>query len=361
MKIMTIQTAKPDKEIWRGRRVLITGHTGFMGGWLSVWLHELGAYTTGMALPPPTAPSFYEAVGVKHLLVHEFIGDIRNADLVTRVIAETHPNIVFHLAAQPLVREAFLNPAETFEINVMGTLNVLQAVRSSPEIGAILVVTSDKVYDNHDHDTQFREPDRLGGKEPYGSSKACAELVVECYRRAYFENSDTGVAAIRAGNVIGGGDWANGRLLPDIVRAFSQGRRLTLRCPDAVRPWQHVIEPLRGYLLLAERLTSSGGTAYSGAWNFGPRSEDHRTVHWIADRCAKIWGEGAEWTVETTNIPEAKHLAISSEKAQRSLGWNPGMDLDAALQSTLVWYKSYTEGKPMLPLTVRQIEEVCAR
>jgi CDP-glucose 4,6-dehydratase len=351
-KIEPQKRAIPDAAFWRGRNVLVTGHTGFMGGWLVTWLHRLGAYVSGLSLPPPTQPSFYDTVGVARLLSHEIIGDIGDLQIVVSAAKIATPEIVFHLAAQPLVRDAFVDPVRTFQTNVVGTINVLQSLRVSASTRAVLVVTSDKVYENREWYLEYRESDRLGGKEPYAASKACAELVVDCYRHAYLSRIGISAASIRAGNIIGGGDWAKDRLLPDIIRAFSRKAAVALRNPTAVRPWQHVIEPLRGYLLLAQNMILSPPGSF----------EDHKPVFWIAERCAAIWGGGAKWCVVSNDmIPEANQLGLTSAKASKSLGWIPILNLDAALEHTMTWYRSSLANVAMLDLTVEQIDGVCSQ
>src|SRR5262249_45894594 len=261
-----------DGEFWRGKRTFVTGHTGFMGGWLSVLLKELGASVDGYALAPATNPSFFDSVGVGPLLQSHIVADVRDRSTLSKTMHECAPEVVFHLAAQPLVREAFRSPAVTFDINVMGTVNVLETACSLDSIRSIVVVTSDKVYDNVEWEWDYRENDRLGGREPYGVSKACTELVIEAYRNSFLSSKRIGIASVRAGNIIGGGDWAAERLIPDIVRAFSIGAPVIIRNPDATRPWQHVLEPLRGSLMLAEKLVAEPDL-FSGPWNFGPARE----------------------------------------------------------------------------------------
>lgn len=352
----------PNSKIWHNLRVLVTGHTGFMGGWLVVLLNQLGATVNGLALPAPTSPSFYEVVGVRRLLAREIIGDVRDGALVKRAILDFQPQVVFHLAAQPLVGNAFLQPVETFQTNVLGTVNVLDALRFCSDVEAAIVVTSDKVYQKSAEDHAFNESDSLGGAEPYGGSKACAEIVVDSYRRSYFAALGIRVATIRAGNVIGGGDWAPDRLVPDIVRAFSSGSGLCVRHPGAIRPWQHVAEPLRGYLMLAERMlqgSKESSAVFDGPWNFGPPAQDHKTVAWIVDHCAALWGASQSRTEQAeTNYRETHRLSLSSQKAETLLGWKPFLDLAASLEYTIAWYRSHLQGASMLPETINQISEI---
>ncbi|WP_313617851.1 CDP-glucose 4,6-dehydratase, partial [Rhizobium sp.] len=283
---------------WRGKRVLLTGHTGFKGSWLSLWLQNLGAHVTGFALPPPTSPSLFEATGVADGMT-SLIGDIRDLEALKNAVRTADPEIVIHMAAQPLVRYSYVNPVETFSTNVMGVVNLLEAVRESQKIRAVVNVTTDKCYENREWPWGYRENEPMGGYDPYSSSKACAELVTAAYRRSYFTTPSNGhrvaVATARAGNVIGGGDWAKDRLIPDIVYAFSQGVPASIRNPQAIRPWQHVLESLRGYLILAENLFEHGDE-FAEAWNFGPNDDDAKPVSWITERMAELWGNEASWS-----------------------------------------------------------------
>jgi CDP-glucose 4,6-dehydratase len=347
-------------DFWRGRRVLVTGHTGFMGGWLTVVLKECGAIVSGYALAPPTQPSFFDMVGLGALLDSDCRADVRDLTRLAGAFHDRRPEIVFHLAAQPLVREAARQPVETFDVNVMGTVNVLQAARGAEGLRSIVVVTTDKVYDNQEWDWDYRESDRLGGREPYGVSKACAELVIDAYRQSFLSANGAGVASVRAGNIIGGGDWAAERLIPDIVRAFSSGETLTVRNPAATRPWQHVLEPLRGALMLAEGLFTDQAR-YAGGWNFGPGREDQRPVSWIVESCARQWGDRARWRIDTGAKPyEAQHLGLTSSKAELHLGWKPLWPLSTALQHTLDWYRAMNAGRKMLEYTQSQVRQVFA-
>ena len=349
-----------DDGFWQGRRVLVTGHTGFMGGWLVTWLHALGAKVDGLALPPPTTPSFYGSVQLPELLRSEVIADIRDSRKVADALSGLEPEIVFHLAAQPIVSEAFLNPLETFQTNVLGTANLLDAVRTCRSTKAVLVVTSDKVYEPGMEVGGHRESDRLGGAEPYAASKACAELVSSCYRQAYLQGAGIKIATIRAGNILGGGDWAARRLIPDLVRAFSEGRPAIIRSPNAVRPWQHVIEPVRGYLMLAENLWRNPNDGFDDAWNFGPDASDHKAVSWIVERCAKLWGD-ATWRIEPDDsLAEMPHLALSSDKSRAVLGWSPRINLEAGLTKAIAWYRAYLNGNDVRALSLTQIEESCS-
>jgi CDP-glucose 4,6-dehydratase len=341
-----------DKPFWNGRSVFITGHTGFMGGWLAFWLARAGARVTGYALSPPTEPSFFDAVELGGD-VTSIEADVRDLPRLSTALREAAPEFVFHLAAQPLVRAAHHEPVETFAVNVMGTVNVLEAMRGCEPLRAAVLVTTDKVYANREWDWGYREDDRLGAHEPYGGSKAAAEIAVDSYR-SYFPHA--GIATVRAGNVIGGGDWAAERLIPDAIRAFARDRTLTLRRPDAVRPFQHVLDPVRGMTLLAERLAASPST-WTGPWNFGPDERDTATVETVARELAQLWGQGrVARAPREEGPPEAKLLTLSSAKAKAKLGWKPTWPLARALSETATWYKSFVSHESMRAVTARQIE-----
>jgi CDP-glucose 4,6-dehydratase len=333
---------------WKGRRVLLTGHTGFKGSWLALWLQGLGVELCGLALEPPTADNLFEDARVGQGM-RSVIGDIRDAELVRRVFIEHRPEVVFHLAAQPLVRASYADPLGTYATNVMGTAHVLEAARAIDTLRAVVVVTTDKCYENREWPWPYRESDRLGGFDPYSNSKACAELVVSAYRNSFFNPGDyarhgVAIASARAGNVIGGGDWAEDRLVPDAIRAFQQGRPVQIRSPKAVRPWQHVLEPLRGYLDLAALLLGNldqldKGVAGAGAWNFGPHPGDAKPVEWVVNELARLWGQGAGWEQEQGAHPyEAQTLMLDISKAAAQLGWQPRMQVAEALAITTAWY-----------------------
>ncbi|HWT99121.1 MAG TPA: CDP-glucose 4,6-dehydratase [Terriglobales bacterium] len=350
----------PEASFWHRKKVFLTGHTGFMGGWLSSLLLHYGAKVTGYALAAPTDPSFCDSVGLERRIARSVIGDVRDLSKLTEALTASAAEVVFHLAAQPLVRTANAEPVLTYDVNVMGTVNLLEAVRKTPSVKAVVVVTTDKVYRNRNWAWPYREVDELGGSEPYSSSKSCAEHVLDAYRNVYFHSLATdrpaiGLASVRAGNVIGGGDWAADRLIPDAIRAFQQEKPLILRHPQSTRPWQHVLDPLPGYLTLAEELTRAP-SAFSCGWNFGPSTDDAKPVGWIAQRMAAIWGATARVEIQPDEqIFEEKLLALDSAKAQTELRWQPRWRLDQALERTTLWYKHFYDGKDVWTLTERQI------
>ena len=338
---------------WQGRRVFLTGHTGFKGSWLSLWLADLGAQVTGYALPPPTDPSLFELAGVGSHLTH-IVGDVRDAAALTHALTAAAPEIVIHMAAQPLVRLSYDIPVETYAVNVMGTVHLLEAVRQASGVRAVLCITSDKCYENREWLWGYRENEAMGGFDPYSSSKGCAELVIAAYRQSFFQNG-VAVASARAGNVIGGGDWAKDRLVPDMMQFFMKNERPLIRFPAAIRPWQHVLEPLRGYLMLAEKLWH-GDKTFAEGWNFGPADSDARTVQWLADRLAALWGNEAGWdTVPGENPHEAHYLKLDCAKAHARLGWQPAWTLEDALAGIVEWYKALGRGADMAEVTRRQI------
>lgn len=347
-----------NENFWHGRRVLVTGHTGFKGSWISLWLQSLGAEVTGYALEPPTDPSMFEACGVASKMAASHLGDVRDLEGIRRTFQEARPEVVFHMAAQPLVRLSYAQPVETYATNVMGTVHVLEAIRSTPGVRVAVSITTDKCYENREWPWGYREIDPLGGHDPYSNSKGCAELVSAAYRSSFFQAAGSpALATVRAGNVIGGGDWAADRLIPDMIRAFSTGRPVVIRNPSAIRPWQHVLEPLSGYLLLAERLWS-GGPAYAEAWNFGPEEADARPVDWIVERLSALWGPGASWSLDDGPHPhEATYLKLDCGKARARLGWRPRWDLATALEKIVVWYQAFQAGADMQSLTLQQIRE----
>lgn len=339
----------------------MTGHTGFKGSWLCLWLSSLGARVYGYALPPPTKPGLYEICRIDRL-VHSTTGDVRNLKALGRALKASRPEIVIHLAAQPIVRDSYKFPLATYEINVIGTANLLEAVRACGSVKAVVNVTTDKCYENRERRRGYREDEALGGYDPYSSSKACSELVTAAYRQSFFNPSDyrnhgVAVASARAGNVIGGGDWGNDRLIPDCVRAVLGGGKVFVRNPGAVRPWQFVLEPLGGYLLLAMNLYRKG-PLYSGAWNFGPDDRDAKPVEWLIRKFCSSWGEGASYEVDKGRHPhEANYLRLDCSKAKRELGWVPRWDLDMTMEQIVRWTKVYAAGGDVKAECLKQIGE----
>ena len=351
----------PSRDFWKGRRVLIVGHTGFKGSWLGLWLHRMEALVAGLSLPAPTDPSLFQLAGLQALLPTTY-GDIRNLGVVNDAMREWQPDVVFHLAAQSLVRLSYQLPVETYATNVMGTVHVLEAARAVPSVRSIVVITSDKCYENREWPWAYRETEAMGGHDPYSSSKGCAELVASAYRRSFFSPPDgrkVGVATARAGNVIGGGDWAQDRLLPDCMNALCAGRTIEIRNPHAVRPWQHVLEPLSGYLRLAERLHEDPDV-FGDAWYFGPADEDARPVSWIASLIVEEWGDAATWSVVSGEAPhEASYLKVDASRARMQLGWAPRLGLRDGLAWTIDWHKRLQSREQPLALTDEQIVRYC--
>lgn len=339
---------------WQGRRVLVTGHTGFKGGWLSLWLHEMGAEVTGFALQAPTNPSFFEQTRLAELVNH-VEGDIRDATAFELAMADAQPELVFHLAAQPLVRTSYHNPVETYATNVMGTVHLLDACRRIDSVRGVVCVTSDKCYENREWVWPYRETDPMGGHDPYSSSKGAAELAIASFRRSYFSDGPL-IASVRAGNVIGGGDWATDRLLPDIVRAMLAGGNPVIRSPGSLRPWQHVLDALSGYLLVGQRLLG-GDEAVASAWNFGPSDEDCRPVAWIAEEMLRAWGRGGWNEPDGPQPHEAILLKLDCSKARSGLGWQPRMDLGTALAKVVDWHKSVADGGDARAVSLGQLRD----
>lgn len=337
-----------------GKRILITGNTGFKGSWLSLWLQRLGADILGFSLDAPQDSLFLQA-GLDRTVKTVF-GDLRDPEAVNRAVADFRPEIVIHMAAQALVRRSYRDPVETFGSNVMGTVHLLDAIRRSGGVRAVINVTSDKCYENREWVWGYRENDAMGGHDPYSASKGCAELAAQAFARSYFHEGETALASVRAGNVIGGGDMAEDRLIPDMVRAFARGDEVRIRSPHATRPWQHVLEPLCGYLMLARRLFEDG-REFAGGWNFGPADSDARTVGEVVSRFSTIWGEGARHTLDTGNHPhEAHYLKLDCSKVSRLLGWKPGTDFATAVEWTADWYRRHHAGEDAATLCAEQIE-----
>ena len=344
-----------DIDFWKGKKVFLTGHTGFKGSWLALWLHSMGAEVTGYALEPPTDPSLFEQARIGEL-VKSVHGDIRDAQQLHDALIEARPDIVFHLAAQPLVRESYQNPVETYATNVMGTVHLLEAIRYCSTVKAVVNVTTDKCYENREWHWGYREHEPMGGHDPYSNSKGCSELVTSAYRRSFLSAKGVAVASARAGNVIGGGDWATDRLLPDFLRAIDAGETLIIRSPHAIRPWQHVLEPLYGYLRLAERLYCDG-EEFAGAWNFGPADDDARTVSWILDTLKEICSD-ISWKCDESPQPhEAGFLKLDSSKSRALLSWSPRWSLEISLEKIMEWHDAWRRNDDVRATTLQQIKE----
>lgn len=350
-----------NSEFWEGKHVLVTGHTGFKGSWLSLWLQSMGAKVVGYALSPSTNPSLFETAKVGMGMTN-IIGDIRDLDYLYRVFTEYKPEIVFHMAAQPLVRYSYAEPVETYSTNVMGTVNLLESVRKTASVKALVNVTSDKCYENREWAWGYRENEAMGGYDPYSSSKGCSELVTAAYRNSYFNpekysKHGMALATARAGNVIGGGDWAEDRLIPDMMRAITQGHPVSIRNPHSIRPWQHVLEPLSGYLLLAQKLYEEGA-GFAEGWNFGPNDTDAKPVQWIVENLTRLWGDGANWAIDGAEHPhEAHYLKLDCSKAKSHLNWTPRWTLEQTIELICIWHKAFQAGADMQALCLHQIKQ----
>ena len=350
----------PNRSFWKGRRVLVTGHTGFKGSWLALWLNVLGAKVTGYALDPPTQPNLFEQVDVASALDDSICADVRDFSRLIAVVAECCPDVVIHMAAQSVVRRGYEEPIETYASNVMGTVHLLEAIRQVKRPCVIVNVTSDKCYENREWVWGYRENEPLGGGDPYSNSKSCAELVTTAYRESFFPPSSVdhhgvAIASARAGNAIGGGDWTSNQLIPDLMKAFLAGEPCQIRSPSAIRPWQFVLEPLRGYLMLAERLTEDP-SRFSSGWNFGPADTDAKPVSWIADELAQSWGDHASWSHDTAMHPRETHsLQLDISKAKACLDWHPVLPLKMALDWIVEWYRAFTAAD-LRRVTQTQIE-----
>lgn len=347
-----------DRSFWERKKVLLTGHTGFKGSWMSIWLHQMGARVTGYSLPAPTSPSLYELAEVEKLLDKSVIGDITDFDSLQKAVIQADPEIIIHMAAQPLVRRSYENPLQTYMTNVMGTANLMEAARASNSVRVILNITTDKCYENQEWEWGYRENDSLGGYDPYSSSKACSEFITSAYRRSFFNSSEVRVATARAGNVIGGGDWAEDRLVPDLIKSLMDQEPIVLRNPDAVRPWQHVLEPLSGYLVLCERLYNEG-QKYADSWNFGPRDSDAKTVEYIVKAILGNWpGRHPGYKVaKAEGSHEASMLKLDCSKAHKHLQWSPRWTLETALNMTMDWFIQYRDGKDVREICELQINK----
>lgn len=349
-----MQQTNPD--FWRDKRVLLTGHTGFKGSWLSLWLQSMDATLCGLSLTPPTVPALFDVARVAEGMEHH-IADIRDFAAVTATMDAFKPEIVIHMAAQPLVRLSYHQPIETYATNVMGTVHVLEAARHVGTVKAIVNITTDKCYENREWVWGYREDEPMGGYDPYSNSKGCVELLSSAYRKSYLKDAGIAMATARAGNVIGGGDWALDRLLPDILHALQGKQPVLIRNPHAIRPWQHVLEPLSGYLLLAERLYTNGQVDAEG-WNFGPCDDDARTVQWIVEHLCKDWGSGATWNLQPGNHPhEASFLKLDISKARQRLHWAPRWSLETALTRIIEWHQSWISGQDMRTVCLNQISQ----
>jgi len=345
-----------DSLFWHNKTVLITGHTGFKGSWLMVWLHMLGAKIIGVSLEPEHTPNMFSIIGAANLGQNFYI-DIRNLKALSSVLQKHKPEIVIHMAAQSLVRYSYERPIETYETNVMGSLHLLEAIRQIDSVQSVVMVTTDKCYKNIEQQKGYVETDPMGGFDPYSSSKACMELMVDSMRNSFFLDGNTLVATARAGNVIGGGDWAKDRLVPDLIQGFATQRSVIIRNPAAIRPWQHVLEPLHGYLLLAEKLYS-GNSVFASSWNFGPNESDNQTVNAVADKLCALWGKGAKWVHDQSEQPhEANMLMLNSNKAKKELGWKPALNIDETLELVIEWYKAFHKQEGMLDITRSQISK----
>ena len=343
------------QNFWNNKKVFLTGHTGFKGSWMSIWLNMLGANVQGYSLMPPSNPSLYQEAGVSSLINSE-INDIRSFNELNKSIQEFSPEIVFHMAAQPLVRASYINPLETYETNVMGTANLLQACCNLDSVKAVINITTDKCYENIEEDIGYKETDKMGGSDPYSSSKGCAELVTAAYRQSFYKNKDIGLASVRAGNVIGGGDWAEDRLIPDIFRAFESNKPVVIRNPKATRPWQHVLEPLSGYLLLAENLYKSP-SEFSEGWNLGPHYDDVKPVDWILNYITKL-SPNSSWELDGSNNPhEANLLKLNISKAESKLNWVPTWNLDTSLEKIVQWQHAWNSGADMHKVCLAEIKQ----
>ena len=355
MEGMEIDKGKVDSSFWKGKKVFLTGHTGFKGSWLSLWLQNMGAIIKGYSLNVNTNPALFLEANVAEEMDSE-IGDIRNLEQLTKSMVSFSPDILIHMAAQPLVRLSYLEPVDTYTTNVIGTVNVLESARKCSNLKAIVSVTTDKCYENKEWEWGYRENEPMGGHDPYSSSKGCAELVTSAYRRSFFNSEETAsLASARAGNVIGGGDWSEDRLIPDILRAFQKSESVLIRNPLSTRPWQHVLEPLSGYLVLAQELFLNGDTFAEG-WNFGPKDQDCRSVSWILDKMVKYWGNNASWSLDKKYNPhEAGFLKLDCSKASNRLKWNPKWNLQLTLKSIVDWHQLYTNGGDIKKQCLKEI------
>jgi len=364
LSALTPSSCLVNPQFWRGKHVFLTGHTGFKGGWLALWLASMGAKVTGYALAPNTSPNFFQTTNLEDELEKSHIADIRDLEKLRKAMIDSRPEIVFHMAAQPLVRYSYANPVETYATNVMGTVHVLESVRSVPSVRAAVIVTTDKCYENQEWVWGYRENEPMGGYDPYSNSKGCAELVTSAYRQSFFPaehyaEHQVAIASARAGNVIGGGDWSEDRLVPDAIKAFEANKTLLIRNPLATRPWQHVLEPLSGYLVLAQALFQEG-VKFNGAWNFGPRDEDARSVKEVIDMLIGSWSKPASWAQDAREQPHEAHLLkLDCSKANQLLKWIPQWSLEQAIEKICEWQSEYNKQSDVKALSVAQIKAYC--
>ena len=355
MEEMEIDSLKL-QNFWKDKKVFLTGHTGFKGSWISLWLQILGADVKGYSLKPQSDPSLFSEAKIAEGM-HSFIGDVRDLDKLSKEVISFKPEIVIHMAAQPLVRESYIDPINTYSTNVIGTANLLEACRKCSSIKAVLNITTDKCYENYELDKEYKEDDRLGGHDPYSSSKACSELVTSAYKKSFFLDTDISIATARAGNVIGGGDWSEDRLLPDIIKSFTNSEKVLIRYPNAIRPWQHVLESISGYLRLAQRLYEYGHK-YSESWNFGPYKTDTQTVEYIVNKMVKLWGNNSSWELDESSNPyEAGYLKLDITKSQELLAWKPKWNLDEALEKVVKWHMEWLKTSDARSICINQIKD----
>lgn len=347
-----------NQNFWKNKKILVTGHTGFKGSWLTIWLKKLGADVIGFSKSVPTIPSLYEISDVGKD-IKSITGDVQDFEFLKKTINDYEPEIIFHMAAQSLVIKSYSDPIETFATNVMGTVNLLHATKETKKPKVVVNVTSDKCYENNESLEGYSENDPMGGHDPYSSSKGCAELITKSFRSSFFSSNDknhTSLASVRAGNVLGGGDWAENRLVPDIIRAIENKKSVNIRNPNALRPWQHVLDPLHGYIILAEKLWNEQ-TKYSEGWNFGPEKNEIKPVSWIMEKFNEIWKNKIDWVIDQNELHEAKNLILNCQKAKAGLGWNSKIDIETTLKWTIEWYEKYFEGENMRKVTENQIEK----
>ena len=351
----TMEKLALNDSFWKNKSVLVTGHTGFKGGWLVMWLHSLGARIHGYALPPLSSPNLFVESNIESILESNTLADIRDEKTFEASIKSSKPDIIFHLAAQPLVRQSYIDPKETYSTNVMGTINLFEAVRKVSSVKALINITTDKCYENNETQNSFVETDPMGGHDPYAASKGCSELITASYRKSFFEEKGIAIASVRAGNVIGGGDWSIDRLIPDFFRAIDKKKDLVIRSPNAIRPWQHVLEPLMGYLQLAEKLIKT--EKFSQAWNFGPPNNDAKSVEYIVNKLTKSFPH-IGWSIDPSPQPhEAHYLTLDSSKSKNELGWKPKWNLDSALENIISWHQAWSAGQNMQKFSLTQIRD----